>query len=55
MKKDYSKFLDEFKISTNNTLLVPSFQTTSRIFSRHLDILKDLNHEITLFKKSYED
>lgn len=44
----------DFGISIKNQLIVPSFSTTSQIFSQHLAILRELKHKILLLKKSYE-
>ena len=44
----------DFGISIKNQLIVPSFSTTSQIFTQHLAILRELKHKILLLKKSYE-
>ena len=44
---------EEFGI-TDKKIIIPSFGTTSKLFSQHFAILRDLRHKIDLLKQAYE-
>lgn len=40
---------------SNKTILIPSFQTTSKLFAQHFTILRELRHRVFLLKQASED
>ena len=45
---------EEIGVSSKK-IIIPSFDTTSKIFSQHFQILRELKHKIDLLKQAYED
>ena len=52
MKKDMTR--EEVGIS-DKKIIIPSFQTTSKLFAQHFHILRELRHKIELLRQSKED
>ena len=43
---------EEIGIS-DKKIIVPSFNTTTKVFKRHFQILRDLKHKIDLLRQAY--
>ena len=46
---------EEVGVNERTKIVVPSFRTTSKLFSQHFYILRELKHKIELLKQAYED
>ena len=40
---------------SDKKIIIPSFNTTSKLFAQHFQILRELRHKIDLLKQAYEN